>query len=133
LHGDVLPLKNKVKAAGIDPEASGLVIIEIPLNLSPDVDWLQCFSYTTTWTPSVHLPRLSGSLIEFRAMKEKPERDLEWVYKYIDQANDCYRKRMKEKEEEGRRHEKIRIDGVEDLRDMTERLRQVGKSEDKPA
>jgi uncharacterized protein YaiI (UPF0178 family) len=40
---------------------------------------------------------------------------------------------MKEKEEEGRRYEKIRIDGVEDLRDMTERLRQVGKSEDKPA
>jgi len=55
------------------------------------------------------------------------------VYKYIDQANDCYRKRMKEKEEEGRRHEKIRIDGVEDLRGMTERLRRVGRSEDKPA
>ena len=83
--------------------------------------------------PSVHLPRLSGALIEFRAMKEKPEQDLEWVYKYIDQANDCYRKRMKEKEEEGRRHEKIRIDDAEDLRGMTERLRRVGKSEDKPA
>ena len=66
-------------------------------------------------------------------MKEKPEQDLEWVYKYIDQANDCYRKRMKEKEEEGRRHEKIRIDDAEDLRGMTERLRRVGKSEDKPA
>ena len=133
MHGDVLPLKDKVKAARIDPEASGLVIVEIPLNISPDLDWLQCFSYTTTWTPSVHLPRLSGALIEFRAMKEKPEQDLEWVYKYIDQANECYRKRIKEKEEEGRRHEKIRIDGVEDLRGMTERLRRVGKSEDKPA
>jgi len=53
------------------------------------------------------------------------------VYKY--QANDCYHKRMKEKEEEGRRQEKIRTDGVEDLRGMTERLRRLGKGEDKSA
>jgi len=40
LHADVLPLKDKVKAARIDPEASGLIIIEIPLNLCPDYDWV---------------------------------------------------------------------------------------------
>jgi hypothetical protein len=131
LHGKVLPLKDKVKAARIDTESPGLVIVEIPLNLTPDSDWVQCFSNTTTWTPNVHLPRAFGALIEFRALKEKPEQDLEWVYKYIEQANECYRKRMREKEEEGKRQEKIRTDDAEDLRGMTDRLRRVGMDDDK--
>lgn len=114
-----------MKATGTDPKASGLVIVEIPLDVRPDSDWADCFFNPTTSSVSVHPPRIFGDMIELRATKDRPEKDLEWVYKYIEQANECYRKKMEEKERERQRRAKIEAEGAEELRDLTEKLRQV--------
>src|SRR5436309_3336610 len=105
MHDDVFPFKEKMRAVRTDPIKSGLVFIEIPLNVSPDREWKECFEHTSTWSKSFHEAWVKESLIELRADKLHPENDVEVLLSRIREANECYRKVMKEWEMEKKRGE----------------------------
>ena len=90
-HGDIHAIKTKVHAVRTDPTASGLVIIEIPLSEPPDPEWIDCFNHPRELVPSLHARSVSGRTIQIKADKSRPQDDVEWIYKFIEEANECYR------------------------------------------
>jgi predicted RNA-binding Zn-ribbon protein involved in translation (DUF1610 family) len=124
-HGEVRPLKNKLDVKGIDPKYSGITIIHMPLNLRPDLDWTNFFSNPTTWTPSVHKALVAGDHIVVRANSDRIEEDLKWIYSYIDQANESYRKFIIEKEQRLKREQEAEEKREKERRELAERLRKV--------
>jgi len=90
----------KIKVRGFDPDHPGLVIVEIPLNREPDPEWIDCFEHPSKWTPSIHPPRINGKFIVWRADKDRVNQHIKWIFDYIDQANACYERVLKEKQEE---------------------------------
>lgn len=117
--------EGKIEAIGRDPEHPGLIIIEIPLNDEPDRDWINCFEHPSKWTPSVHMPRVSVKTILWRSPEDSIEKDIHWVFDYMEQANVCYERVMKKREEEQKRiKERERLE-AEKLRTITEQLKDL--------
>jgi hypothetical protein len=112
----------KIKVIGIDQEHPGLVIIEVPLSVAPDNDWIECFRHPSTWTPSIHSPEVKGKSIVWRAVKETADKDIKWVFSYIDQANACYERILKEKAEQKEQEEKKRSETEKELEKIQKKL-----------
>jgi hypothetical protein len=102
---DKIERSGKIKIRGFDPEYPGLVIVEIPLNEEPSAEWADCFRHPTTFTPGIHPPQVEGKAIVWRAYKDRVDKDIKWVFSYIDQANACYEQVLKEQKEERARRE----------------------------
>ena len=94
-HGRV-EQSGKIKAIGTDQEHSGLIIVEIPLNINPDRYWIKCLEKPTSMSPSVHPPKVYGKTIEFRTTEDRVVEDTKWILKYIVSANNCYEQMAKE-------------------------------------
>jgi len=106
-HVDVMR-QGSPKAVGRDKEHTGLFQVLLILNVSPDSDWRECFQNPREFQPNEAHPRLAaimGDKLMFRSSEEHIERNIEWMDKYINQANECYRKKMAEKEEEIKKQE----------------------------
>jgi len=106
-HDDV-KRQGPPKAIGIDEKHPGLLRIQIPLNIAPDSDWIDCFKNPGTYKPDEAHPRMAdiwGKILEYRFSEENLQKKVEWVDKYINQANGCYRRKMAEKEAEMKRQE----------------------------
>ena len=124
-HGDVIPTKYKLEVKGTDPKYSGITIIHIPLNLRPDLDWTDFFSKPATYSQQVHKALVAGDHIVVRANSDRIEEDLKWIYNYIGQANESYRKFMAEKEQRRRQEQELEAKREKERRELAERLRKV--------
>jgi len=109
-HEDV-KRQGSPKTIGRDEKYPGLFRIQITLNVAPSSDWIDCFRNPSTWKPDEAHPRLAeirtmrGSHIVFRSSEEHLKGNIEWMDKYISQANECYHRKMAKKEAEMKRQE----------------------------
>ncbi|MGA2683253.1 MAG: hypothetical protein ABSF44_15815 [Candidatus Bathyarchaeia archaeon] len=74
-------------------------VVEITLDGTPDSTWIDCFKHPTNYKSNeAHPSRTTVSLgkITFSSSKSNIETNVEWMDKYIHQANDCYEKKMSE-------------------------------------
>jgi hypothetical protein len=121
----VVKREGKIEIQGFDPDHPGLVVVAIPLNTEPDADWISCFEHPSTYSPSIHLPKVSGKYIIWKADKDRVDKHILWIFKYIDQANACYERVSREKEEKKARmehQEKIKENELEEIRKKLENL-----------
>jgi hypothetical protein len=73
--------------------------VQISLDGSPDYNWVDCFIHPSTYTPNeAHPSRATvvGDTITFTSSESRIKANLEWMDKYIQQANDCYNRRQAE-------------------------------------
>lgn len=88
------------KAIGRD-EGVGYFRIQILLNISPDRDWIECFKNPSKYRPDEAHPKLSeiqGNVLVFWSSEGHIKENVEWIDEYINQANECYHRKMAEKE-----------------------------------
>lgn len=94
-HGDV-KRQGSPKAVGKDERHPGLFVIQITLNISPGKEWIECFRNPRTFILEEAHPKLTKlweNIIEFRSSEEHLKENIEWMDKYIGQANECYSRR----------------------------------------
>lgn len=122
---DIIKREGKIQVRGFDPKHSGLAIVWIPLNKAPDADWINCFEHPRTFATHIHPPKVQGPFIVWRADKDKADKDIEWIFKYIEQANTCYQEVLKEREERKARmqeQEKLEEKELEKIKKKFENL-----------
>jgi len=123
-HGDV-KRQGSPKAVGKDERHPGLFVIQITLNISPDKDWIECFRNPRTFIlEEVHpkLTKIWGNIVEFRSSEEHLKENIEWMDKYIGQANECYGRRAAGKEAEIKKQEAKATNEREELEAINKML-----------
>ena len=113
------------KALGKDKKHPGLFVIQITLNISPDKDWIECFGHPRTFRVDEAHPKLakiSGNILEFRSSEEHLKENIEWMDKYIDQANECYRQKLAAKTAETSEQGAKAEDDTEELEKINKML-----------
>lgn len=118
----VIKRAGKIKARGFDPDHPGLAIIEIPLNKEPDPEWINCFERPSKWTPSIHPPRVEGKFIVWRADKDRVDKNIKWIFDYIDQANTCYERALEKKQKKEERLQKQKRLKEKELEEIESKL-----------
>jgi len=115
------------KAIGRD-ERSGFFRVRILLNISPDHDWIECFKNPSTFKPDEAHPRLAeiqGNVLLFWSSEGHITENVEWIDKYTSQANECYHRKMAEKEAEIKRQEEKMKREKEELKRINEMLEKL--------
>jgi hypothetical protein len=67
--------------------------VEITLNGNPNSTWQECFIQPTNYKPNEAHPSRANvfmNKITFCSLKSNIKTNVEWMDKYIQQANDCY-------------------------------------------
>ncbi len=123
-HGDV-KRQGSPKAVGKDERHPGLFVIQITLNISPGKEWIECFRNPRTFILEEAHPKLTKiweNIIEFRSSEEHLKENIEWMDKYIGQANECYSRRGAGKEAELEKQEAKAINEREKLEAINKML-----------
>ncbi len=127
-HGDVVALREEVKIIQITEREPIEVTVHVPLNLQPDNTWKECFKHPTTHA-GVSFPatkvKIMGNVMEFRTGELEAPNDLSWTYKYIDQANECYKKKIAEQSKKQTTQAEKEAKAQEKMRELTEKLRKI--------
>jgi hypothetical protein len=108
--------RGKPQVVGIDPEASGLILIDVPLDPTPDHDWSRLFGGAGLFdappgfsvSASMHPPSLRGSTVRLRAPDTEVERYLQSLDERIEATNAEYEKSVLPELERQRREEEER-------------------------
>jgi hypothetical protein len=123
-HGDV-KRQGSPKAVRKDERHPGLFVIQITLNIAPDKEWVECFRNPRTFILEEAHPKLTRiweNIIEFRSSEEHLKENIEWMDKYIGQANECYSPTAAGKEAELKKQEAKAIDEREKLEAINKML-----------
>ena len=109
-------------------EVSGYFNIQITLNIDPDAEWQECFKHPAQYKLNEAHPSraiIAGNTIYFPSSEDHFKDNIEWMDKYISQANECYRRKMVEKEEKIRREEEKQRKQKEEIERINEKLRNL--------
>jgi hypothetical protein len=118
------------------PKAIGKVddflTVQVSLDGNPDWDWIECFKHPSTWTHNEAYPSRAtviGDTITFTSSESGIKANVEWMDKYIQQANDSYNRIMAERsaEEKGQqeRAREIERKRKEELDRINETLKDI--------
>jgi hypothetical protein len=82
----------KAKVRGVDPEASGLLNVDIPLEPQPPDEWLQTFGSAPgpMWSISMHPPKLHGNTIRIRPPDNEVDKYIAALQGLVDATNAYY-------------------------------------------
>jgi hypothetical protein len=83
----------KPEVLGVDPEASGLLDVSVPLEPRPDQYWVEIFNAGppgVSFSVSMHPPRLSGSTVRLRPPDREVEKYLLSLQERIEGTNAEY-------------------------------------------
>jgi hypothetical protein len=92
--------------------------VEITLNGNPDLTWEDCFKHSIEFKPNEAHPSRAlvvMNKITFQSSESNVKTNVEWMDKYIQQANNCYNRKKSEQlafqnkalEQERKRQEEI--------------------------
>ncbi len=92
------PEKVEFKRVG-SPKATktthyAFLTIEITLDGEPSLDWIECFKNPSTFIPDESHPSKAsviGNCITFKSFRTNVRTNVQWMDKYIQQANECYK------------------------------------------
>lgn len=92
------PEKVQFKRVG-PPIASGsthyaFLTVKITLDGEPCSDWIECFKHPSTFIPNEAEPSKAsviGNCITFKSFRPNVRTNVQWMDKYIEQANECYK------------------------------------------
>ena len=126
-HGDV-EREGPPRAVGKDKEFPALFKIQIPLNIAPDNAWIDCFKNPRTRVLDETNPgraEVWGKVLEYAFSEENLKKKIEQIDKYISQANECYRRKMAEREVEMKRQEEEAKKEKEQLNNISKILEKL--------
>jgi hypothetical protein len=127
-HGDVVAIRKEVTTTQVTDREPIEVTVHVPLNLQPDNTWKECFKNPTTHA-GVSFPAtkvmIMGNVMEFRTGELEAPNDLSWTYKYIDQGNECYKKKIAEQSKKQNAQAEKEAKAQEKMRELTEKLRKI--------
>jgi hypothetical protein len=112
----------------IAKDADGFLTVQISLDGNPDWDWIECFKHPSTYTPNEAYPSraiVAGNTITFTSSESSIKANIEWMDKYIQQANDCYSRRVTERLAEEKRQQEIERKRKEELSRVNETLKDL--------
>jgi len=102
--------------------------VKITLDGDPSLDWVECFKNPATYIPDEAHPAkasVAGNTITFSSFRANVRTNVQWMDKYIQQANECYR--LMDKmfvDEEKSRREKERVE-EEEIEKINESLKDL--------
>ena len=67
--------------------------VEVTLDGEPSLDWVECFKNPATFIPDEAHPskaQVKGNTIVFTSFRTHVRTNVQWMDKYIKQANECY-------------------------------------------
>jgi len=102
--------------------------VRITLDGEPSSDWIECFKNPATFIPDEAHPakaKVAGNTIEFTSFRAHIRTNVQWMDKYVKQANECYQmmsdmyKDEEKSQFEREKAEKAEIDRInESLKDL---------------
>lgn len=102
-----------------------LIVIKVKLNVDPDYTWKTCFQKPREWQDNQSHPkrvRIVEGGIWVNSTEKSLKKDIEWLDKYIDQANECYRKAIKQAEEEMKKQKEQEAKDKQDIERINKML-----------
>ena len=126
------PEKVEFKRVGapkaIESEHYAFVTVKTTLDGEPSSDWIECFKHPSDFIPNEADPSkasVKGNCITFTSFRSNVRTNAQWMDKYVQQANECYKTIIaKHKTEEKSRRkreqaEKEELDKInESLKDL---------------
>jgi hypothetical protein len=109
-------------------ESTGYLIVSVSLDGTPDWNWIECFKHPSTFTTSEAYPGrafVTGNTITFSSSERTIKENVEWMDKYIQQANECYSRKMAEQVAEEKRQEERERKRKEELERINEGLKDL--------
>ena len=87
----VCPKKEKAEAVDVDPGNTDLVVIKIPLNKNPNLEWEYFFENPKGFKGPIYSQKVRGNQVLLKAKKDSPVEAVKQVFDYIKSANKRYR------------------------------------------
>lgn len=91
------PEKLEFKRVGPPRVSSGshyaFLNVKITLDGEPSPDWIECFKHPSSFVPDESHPSkasVSGNTITFTSFRNNVRTNVQWMDKYIQQANECF-------------------------------------------
>ncbi len=106
---------------GID-DSTGLVEINIKLSHQPEYEWEEFVKNPTEWSIKPRTITFLGNSIVITCEEEKIEKTLEWMDKYITQANIAYDKLIQEKERKRKEMEAKKEQKIKEIQKLNEKI-----------
>ena len=126
-HGDV-KRQGSPKAIGKDEKYPALFRIQITLNIPPDSYWVDCFRSPSKFTGGEAHPKraeIYGNILVYSFSGENLKDKIEWVDRYINQANECYHRKIAKKEAEKKRQQAKKAKEKEELESINKMLEKL--------
>ncbi len=115
----VRPIKEKIEAVDIERKHGELVIIKIPLNKNPNLQWEYEFENPKALKGPIYSQKVLGDAIIVKANRDRPVDAVKQIYEYIESTNESYQEYLEDGEKEF-----IDVD-EEELEEVTEEIRKI--------
>jgi hypothetical protein len=102
--------------------------VQVSLNAKPDWDWKECFKHPSTFTTGEAYPGnvlVTENTITFTSSASRIKENIEWMDKYIQQANDIYNRILAERLAEEKRQQEMARKRKEELDRINETLKDI--------
>lgn len=87
----IFPIKGKIEAVDIDPNNNKLVIIKIPLNRNPKLEWEYFFENPKAMKGPIYSQKVRGDQILVKANRKASAEAVKQVLNYIESTNELYK------------------------------------------
>jgi len=100
---------------------NGLIVVEVELDNTPDSMWISFFRSPKKWDTSIHPSGIDirGNKLIVTTPESTLDREMKWVKKYVEYANEKYEEYEKNKHKEGEKEDR------EDLKEISDKLKNL--------
>lgn len=89
--GSVRPIRDEIEAVDLDPENDDLVIIKIPLNKNPRLEWEYFFENPKALKGPIYSQKVRGDQVLVWANRDSPAEAVKQIFEYIESTNERYK------------------------------------------
>ena len=125
--GNIVAFK-RIGAPKAMAKTGDTVKVQVSLNGEPDWDWTECFKHPSTFGTGEAHPAsalVTGNTIMFISSASSIKENIEWMDKYIQQANDRYNRIMAERLAEEKKQQELVRKRKEELDRINETLKDI--------
>lgn len=115
--------RTRVKILGVDPKATGLRFLDIPLNKTPDDDWVRILYRLPVVYLFLHEAKVVDDVIETEASEDMVEQTVNAIADLVDKTNQEYAKFIDEGKARTEAEKAKRAAEDRKLRDIEDKVR----------